>query len=191
MTTEKCLQCENGTLTPSMVSLRGTRNNEEFTVTVPGLHCTVCGFATIDNRQSGEFTRAISDAYREAHSLLTGAELKSRRSQWLKMSQQQFADYLGVGIASVKRWESGQVQDRAMDELLRLKTDPVAARSNLHALETQIAEDCILSSVNLGDEGLDLRFSLDPNYTEKPQMEMGAVKMSQPPEFWEDELLVA
>jgi hypothetical protein len=56
------------------------------------------------------------------------------------MSQQRFSEYLGAGVASVKRWELGQIQDRAMDELIRLKTDVEAARENLRSLEEQVQE---------------------------------------------------
>jgi hypothetical protein len=51
------------------------------------------------------------------------------------MSQGAFSEYLGTGVASVKRWETGKIQDRAMDELIRLKTDAKAARENFRALE--------------------------------------------------------
>jgi hypothetical protein len=51
------------------------------------------------------------------------------------MSQQEYSNYLGVGVASVKRWEAGQVQDRAMDNLIRLKTDRNSARENLEQIE--------------------------------------------------------
>jgi DNA-binding transcriptional regulator YiaG len=47
------------------------------------------------------------------------------------MSQRQFASYLGVGVASIKRWELGQIQDEAMNNLMVLKTDLAAARHNL------------------------------------------------------------
>jgi hypothetical protein len=60
------------------------------------------------------------------------------------MTQQQFSDYLGTGVASVKRWEAGQIQDKAMDELIRLKTDPGAARRNLRSLEKQVPEPVII-----------------------------------------------
>jgi putative zinc finger/helix-turn-helix YgiT family protein len=174
-----------------MVTMTGVRNHEEFSVTVPGLACTSCGYQTIDNGQSGEFTKAVSDAYKAAHGLLTGSELRERRSEWLKMSQQAFADYLGVGLASIKRWESGQIQDRAMDELIRLKTDPEAARDNLRALEIQVPEEYVLSSVKLGDEDLDLRFSLGQNFNTQPQMKMGRFRMDHPPVFDDDEVLAA
>jgi len=36
-----------------------------------------------------------------------------------------------VGVASVKRWELGQIQDEAMNNLMVLKTDLAAAKRNL------------------------------------------------------------
>ena len=113
-----------------MVSLTGYRNDEEFTVLTHGLQCTVCSFKTISNRQSEEFTkRQISDAWREKHGRLTGKQIKDARRQ-LGMSHDQFAQYLKVGPASVHRWENGQIQDEAMNELILLKTDPFAAMAN-------------------------------------------------------------
>lgn len=139
-----CFECENGELTPAMVHLASTRHGESFTVEVAGLKCDKCGFETVDSEQSAEFTRFISDAYREKHGLLTGAEIRARRLQ-LRMTQQRFSEHLGVGIASVKRWESGQIQENAMDQLIRLKTDPAAARENLKTLEQQVPEQLVLS----------------------------------------------
>jgi putative zinc finger/helix-turn-helix YgiT family protein len=119
--------------------LEGLRHGESFTVETEGLKCGRCGFQTIDSVQSAEFTRLISDEYRKAHGLLTGGEIRSRRA-WLGMTQQRFSEYLGTGVASVKRWELGQIQDRAMDELIRLKTDLEAARENLRTLEERVPE---------------------------------------------------
>ncbi|PIR15264.1 MAG: hypothetical protein COV48_15340, partial [Elusimicrobia bacterium CG11_big_fil_rev_8_21_14_0_20_64_6] len=48
----------------------------------------------------------------------------------MKKSQEEFSHYLGVGIASVKRWELGKVQDPAYDELIRLKTNYAYAQKN-------------------------------------------------------------
>jgi len=133
-----CFECGRGELlSVPDVRLTGERNGESFVVQLPGLRCSSCGFETVDSKQSADFTRLVSDAFREKHGLLTGVEINALREQ-LKMSQQSFAEYLGVGVASIKRWELGQVQDKAMDELVRLKTDPEAARSNLRALESQV-----------------------------------------------------
>ncbi|HEY6769549.1 MAG TPA: type II TA system antitoxin MqsA family protein [Candidatus Sulfotelmatobacter sp.] len=125
--------CSHGEMVEQIVELAGERNCESFLVSVPGLVCSKCGFVTISNKQSGTFTQAVSDAYRNAHNLLTGDELRVLRNQ-RGMSQVEFAEYLGVGPASIKRWESGQVQDKAMDELIRLKTDPAIALRNAHEL---------------------------------------------------------
>ena len=130
MSTEtKCFECGKGILRPKAVDLTGSRNDEEFTVLVNGLQCSECGFKTIDNDQSGELTKAISDAYRQKHGLLTGAQIKAARLG-LGMSQLQFARYLKVGPASVKRWENGQIQDEAMNDLILLKTDLARAIEN-------------------------------------------------------------
>lgn len=147
-------------MVPKRVDLVGTRNGEQFTVAVDGLECSVCDFKTIDNNHSGEFTRAISDAYRKAHGLLTEAQIRNRREK-LGMTQSQFADYLGVGVASIKRWEQGQIQDKAMDELIRLKTDPEAARENLKEIRRYVPEKYVISSIIMGGEDLELSFRLE------------------------------
>jgi putative zinc finger/helix-turn-helix YgiT family protein len=128
-----CVQCPDGKLVEQVVEISGERNGEKFTVRVPGIACPKCGFSTIDNKQSTKFTQAVSDAYRSAHGLLTSSDLKSLR-QKMEMNQLDFARYLGVGPASLKRWECGQIQDKAMDELIRLKTDPAVALRNAHEL---------------------------------------------------------
>jgi putative zinc finger/helix-turn-helix YgiT family protein len=136
-----------------MIRVEGSRHGETFTVETDGLKCDHCGFETIDSEQSAEFTRLVSDEYRKCHDLLTGSEIRARRTQ-LGMTQQRFSEYLGTGIASVKRWESGQIQDKAMDELIRLKTDPEAARKNLKSLEKQVPESFVVF------EGHDIVFAL-------------------------------
>jgi putative zinc finger/helix-turn-helix YgiT family protein len=172
LTETACFECGGGDLVRDDVSLTGNRYGESFVIRMPGLRCTKCGFATIDSIASAEFTRLVSDAYREKHGLLIGSELRARREQ-LRMSQQQFADYLGVGVASVKRWELGQVQDKAMDELIRLKTDPEAARNNLKALELKVPEQCILSSAIVDGQEVELSFTLDQKeYGSKPRIKM-------------------
>jgi putative zinc finger/helix-turn-helix YgiT family protein len=135
-----CIECaDRSELITRLVDIRGERNGEEFIVTVPGYACPTCGFSTVDSTQSGQFTQALSDAYRSKHGLLTSAELKKLR-QAREESQSDFATYLGVGLASVKRWECGQVQDKAMDELIRLKTDPEAASRNARYLNPPLLE---------------------------------------------------
>jgi len=54
------------------------------------------------------------------------------------MSFRTFARHLKVGEASPKRWEAGLVQDRAMDQLIRLKSDLATARENVTQLEAHL-----------------------------------------------------
>jgi transcriptional regulator with XRE-family HTH domain len=46
-------------------------------------------------------------------------EIRDLRTK-LGMTQRQFAAFLPVGIASVKRWELGEIQDPAMNRLMVL-----------------------------------------------------------------------
>jgi DNA-binding transcriptional regulator YiaG len=82
-----------------------------------------------------EYMRKLADAYRTKHKLLTSDEIVASRKT-LGMTQRQFADYLSVGEASIKRWELGQIQDPAMDKLIRLKTEVATAEENLAYLNS-------------------------------------------------------
>lgn len=92
----------------------------------PGMRCDSCSYETVTVAQAAEYNRAMVDAYRSHEGLLTSDDIRAAR-QRLDMSQQDFADYLGVGIASVKRWEWGQVQEKSLDKLIRVLTDPAEA----------------------------------------------------------------
>jgi len=118
--------------------VKGSRNNETFDVEVDGMQCPACGCQTMNAAQGEAMTQAVSAAYRERHGLLSEWDILRRRES-ASMTQAEFAAYLGVGVASVKRWEAGQIQDKAMDELIRLKTDPAAARENLHRVQQLFA----------------------------------------------------
>jgi transcriptional regulator with XRE-family HTH domain len=79
----------------------------------------------------------MADAYRHHHGLLTSSEIKSLRTG-LGWSQVELATRTGIGIASIKRWELGKIQDEAMDKLLRLYLDPIHAKE--HAKEMGLAK---------------------------------------------------
>ena len=139
-----CFECGNGSMVPKIVDLTGCRHGEDFTVSAHGLQCTACGFKTIDSKHSEEFTKLISDAYREKHGLLTGKQIREARRH-LRMSQDEFARYLKVGPASVHRWENGQIQDEALNELLLLKTDVAVARNNYQQVAIGAGTGAIVS----------------------------------------------
>jgi putative zinc finger/helix-turn-helix YgiT family protein len=133
----KCFQCGKGRLLTKSVDIEGDVRGEPMTVRAETDVCGRCGFQFLSNAQSAAYGIAVADAYRKRHSLLTSKELKAIRKT-LAMSQRDFAEFLGVGVASVKRWEAGLIQDQAMDKLIRLATDLGAARNNVKQLEGRL-----------------------------------------------------
>ncbi|MBA3976545.1 MAG: hypothetical protein C0504_20250 [Candidatus Solibacter sp.] len=129
-----CFRCEKGRLKSRHTTVVATVRGETFPVDVDALVCDRCGEIAFNESQGGAYTTAGSDAYRRAHGLLTTAEIKAARNR-LGLTQQQLAERLKVGIASVKRWELGAIQDESSDRLMRLCTDVDVARQHLRELE--------------------------------------------------------
>jgi putative zinc finger/helix-turn-helix YgiT family protein len=90
-----------------------------YRVEVPALtvpQCDNCHAVSMDD----EADQQISAAFRRAARLLTPQEIRQGREE-LGLTQKQFANLLGVGEATVSRWETGaQIQQRAMDRFLRV-----------------------------------------------------------------------
>lgn len=83
-------------------------------LTVP--QCADCQAISLDD----EADRQISAAFRRQARLLPPEEIREGREK-LGLTQKQFATLLGIGEATVSRWETGaQIQQRAMDRFLRL-----------------------------------------------------------------------
>jgi putative zinc finger/helix-turn-helix YgiT family protein len=115
----RCPDCDNGRLESRLADLTGTRKGESFSIRMRALCCDKCDFKTIAKEHAAQFALRTANAYRKAHGLLTSMEIRDIRSR-LKMSQAQFAKFLEVGVASVKRWELGEIQDAAMNRLIHL-----------------------------------------------------------------------
>jgi len=124
-------------MTSKVAEMTARVRGEDVAVRAEATVCSRCNFQVLTDEQSDAYTVASADAYRKKHNLLTTRELKEIR-QRLGMSLRVFAQYLSVGEASPKRWEAGLVQDNAMDELIRLKTNLNAARENLGQLEARL-----------------------------------------------------
>lgn len=96
---------------------------ETLEVAASALACRNCGFEMAAPGHLDQLRLATLDAYRLRHGLLTSAEIVERRTK-MGMSQRAFADHIGVGVASLQRWEKGLVvQDKAGDVLLRVLTE--------------------------------------------------------------------
>ena len=82
--------------------------------------CPECGLEAGTLQTAGAMQLAIADAYRAKQGLLTSSELKGLR-QSRHLTQRELADIMNIGIASIKRWETGTVQSASMDYALRMQ----------------------------------------------------------------------
>jgi len=115
-----CFTCKGEDFTTQTAVVRQDFRGEQMDVSTPVSVCTACGWQTLGRGQADELRKRTADAYRERHSLLTSAMIKYIRKMRCQ-NQAEFAEFLGVGEASVKRWEAGLVQEKGCDQLLRLK----------------------------------------------------------------------
>lgn len=79
--------------------------------------CPKCSLELVSLEHAGEIQKIIADAYRKEVGLLTGEEIKEYRKKF-GLTQEALANEMTVGIASIKRWEGGIIQSKAMDKAL-------------------------------------------------------------------------
>lgn len=109
----------------------------QFGVEETGLVCSNCGFKTIPAELISRHAQLVDGGYRRAAGLLFPDEIRDARKR-LDLSQREFAEYLGVGEASIKRWELGALQDKSNDDLIRLRTDAGYAEKNLKEVRRRL-----------------------------------------------------
>lgn len=125
----KCLNCDCEKFETKNVRFNPEIKGEEVEVVAPSFVCTNCQTPLMDGEQMNVLRRNAADKYRKQHNLLTSEEIIKYRSL-LGMSQAAFANYLKVGEASIKRWETYFVQDVVQDDHIRLKCDEAYAEYN-------------------------------------------------------------
>jgi putative zinc finger/helix-turn-helix YgiT family protein len=100
---------------PKKITFRGV----DITYTADAFVCLACGLEAGTVKSAGAIQKSIADAYRTKRDLLTGEEIKELRKA-KGLTQQGLANLMNVGIASVKRWETGLIQSKSMDRALRI-----------------------------------------------------------------------
>ena len=116
----KELQCLNGhgpmkhVAEIEKVDFRGV----ELDIDTDIYECQICGLKAGTDEQAANIQLKIADAYRKKKGLLTSKEIKTCRAT-MNLSQAKLAKEVGVGVASIKRWETGAIQNASMDNLLR------------------------------------------------------------------------
>ena len=118
---KRCGKCGQKKMHLATVTYSTTieHDGRAYRVEIPALtvpQCDNCKAISIDD----EADQQISAAFRREARLLTPEEIRGGR-EGLGLTQKQFANLLGVGEATVSRWETGaQIQQRAMDRFLRV-----------------------------------------------------------------------
>ncbi len=111
-----CPNCEGNTV-PREIEKNITFRGKDITFQAEAYVCEECDIEIATIEQTAAAQDAISDAYRKKVGLMTGAEIRDQRKR-LGFSQKELAKRAGVGIASIKRWENGIIQTKAMNRAL-------------------------------------------------------------------------
>jgi putative zinc finger/helix-turn-helix YgiT family protein len=116
----RCIECGNKEIYPLATDYTTTikHDGRPYTIRIPDLEiptCRKCGDQLIDY----DADERIRDTLRAHVGMLTSQEINANRLE-LGMNQQELAEQLGVAKETISRWETGAIQSRAMDNLLRL-----------------------------------------------------------------------
>jgi len=117
---EKKLNCPAGHGELKLTAKNKKMNFRGVDITCPMecFTCPTCGFEAGTLSQGAEVQKAIADAYRRQVGLISGREIIEERKK-RRLTQDQLASRIQVGIASIKRWEGGTIQSKSMDKMLR------------------------------------------------------------------------
>lgn len=97
---------------------KGNFRGVELTYHIEQFVCPTCSFKVGTIEQAAAVQKTIADAYRAKVGLLTSTQISEARRR-KNLSQEKLAMLMGIGIASVKRWEGAAIQSRSMDKMLR------------------------------------------------------------------------
>ena len=134
----KCIKCGHVVAPEALRVVEAELKGEHVSVTLNAPQCMKCGRVVILGRNVRAYHRAVSDAYRRKVGLLTMAEIDNLRRA-LDMTLPEFASYVSVGIATLKRWRRGEIQTEALDRLVRLRADVQYAERAASELRARLA----------------------------------------------------
>jgi len=132
VTRQMCSRCEKEAEF-EVLSKRETLNvrNEPIEVEVEYLQCGECGDEVLDPTHGDDpFVKAYEE-YRKRHGLLMPGEIAKWRKS-LGLTQGELAKVIGIGTATISRYENGSLQDEAHEKLLRMAMQPAGL---LHLVE--------------------------------------------------------
>jgi len=141
----KCIKCGHTVESEALHKLVAEFRGERLEVQVAVRQCSHCKRVVLDGKSRRAYHRAVSDAYRREHELLTARDIDRLRRN-LGMTWKQFAEYVCVGIATLKRWMGGEIQTPSLDSLIRLKADLSFAQRAADDLLVRLANSSAYAS---------------------------------------------
>ena len=94
----------------------------EFEVTLTRAYCAKCGEPLSPDKIAKENDLIVYDTYRRLEGLLTSDQIKAIRLK-RGLSQVALARLINCGDKNIARYETGTIQDKAFDLLMRLVDD--------------------------------------------------------------------
>jgi len=85
--------------------------------------CSVCGEELFDEELEEENIQRVYDIYRKKHGILSPEEIRNIRESY-GLSQRAFAKLLGIGEASIVRYETGALPEKSLSNMIMLLRDP-------------------------------------------------------------------
>lgn len=153
---KKCGKCRQRTVALAAVpyAVQIDHDGRKYHVDLPDLvvpKCANCGEIFIDEAAD----QKISDAFRLQAGLLTPKQIRAGRQDFLGLTQQQFADMLGVAVSTLSRWENGvQIQQKSLDRFMRV----VFSNEDVRAA---LSDDAVLAGLGVNpaieSQGLEAR----------------------------------
>lgn len=120
-----CIDCDQEVLATI------TEKEEQYTVKGDGPFsirarvpvCPRCGAELFDEEIETENQKKLYGQYRRKHGLLLPEEIKAIRERY-GLTQKSFSRLLGFGEVTIHRYESGSIQDKAHDTVIRNAQNP-------------------------------------------------------------------
>lgn len=137
---KQCISCmEEHEVQTVNIEEAGTFKGERVTFNAVYEYCANSGEYYETEEMMRINSLAQKDAYRKRVGLLTSGEIKAIREKYA-ISQKDFSEILGWGMATITRYENHQVQDRAHDDILRkIDSDPAWFLAMLVRAQDKIA----------------------------------------------------
>ncbi len=118
-----CTNCEKETgferiIKEETFNVRG----EPITINVEYIKCKDCGDEVLNPAVNHDPFELVYREYRRKHALLQPEEIAGWRKAH-HLTQGEFAKLLGIGVATINRYENGALQNESHENLLRLSMD--------------------------------------------------------------------